>query len=815
MNSRYFYGTPAALGSVQALAQQSFADLCREVVSDPVTLTLTRAGLHALPEKEQQKAKRSDYLVPAVFTASPSPRKTEHATKCNLLFLDVDDAGQAKALLEQGWDALTDFGHVVWHTARSTPKATRLRICVSAEGVPVTRYAAAVRTIATLLGLPDVTHESLVPVQPMYLPVTFQDEDQSPIITSNPDGDPFLPTDIEDKSRSDSSPSDPDNLPSGDLDHLRAPMEGITLKDAESALLSLDPDCSMQQWIEVAAGLKHQFGDDALPLWDQWSSKGEKYVDQEETDYRWSTLKANTPDRAPVTIRTLFKFATDRGWSNKALTQRLFTEANAWLNSSARSTEELLDQGAKRIAKIATVIGSMERRALIQTFKSVMNGRNVPVSLSDIRKDIKEAETIATKTGGVPAWAHGLCYVTALNKFYRHASDRRFAPEVLDLMYTSPEDSEGDSMRPRDFLMKVVQVPCVENLRYDPAMGEKRFFKTETVPYVNTYRASYPKPEPEKAAEAGQIFTEHLTNLIAEHEYRTVLLDFLSYLVQHPGRKIRWAILLQGAQGCGKTFLAVCASAVLGRRNVKKISAGNVLEGTFNSWAYGSQLTVLEEVRIVGHNRYGVMDQLKPCISDDEISVRNLHEPVQTVPNITNYLMFTNHHDSLAIKDDDRRYFVLASPLQRADQIASLGGSDYFDRLFGMVNTNAAGLRSWFEQRTISKDFRPDGRAPRTRYLADLAANAATPLQSAVQEALAEEGHALVRRDLVSLGALRSVLDDDHLPHFSNQALASVLRDLGWEKRERVEIEGLKHLLWTQGVVLDPVGKARGRSEVI
>ena len=165
-------------------------------------------------------------------------------------------------------------------------------------------------------------------------------------------------------------------------------------------------------------------------------------------------------------------------------------------------------------------------------------------------------------------------------------------------------------------------------------------------------------------------------------------------------------------------------------------------------------------------------------------------------PNVTNYLMFTNHHDALAIREDGRRYFVLASPLQRPGQIAAIGGKAHFDRLYQTIRDNPGGLRAFFETWPISDSFDPEGRAPITRYLKELADNAASPLQMAVRHCIEDQPHPLVRTDLLSLGCLRGSLEGAHLPDFSDQALAQVLRELGWEKLDRAMIEGSKHQLW-------------------
>ncbi|MCC5367690.1 hypothetical protein LMQ09_14640, partial [Staphylococcus aureus] len=45
------------------------------------------------------------------------------------------------------------------------------------------------------------------------------------------------------------------------------------------------------------------------------------------------------------------------------------------------------------------------------------------------------------------------------------------------------------------------------------------------------------------------LFLKHISNvLVCEREQR-ILLDWLAYVVQNAGKRINWAILLQGAQG--------------------------------------------------------------------------------------------------------------------------------------------------------------------------------------------------------------------------------------------------------------------------
>lgn len=814
---RYFAGQGSDLGNVTALPLENFEMLCRLGLSKPVEIAMTHAQYAALSKADQAHAKRVKYITPAQFKGSPSRRITQEVVYCNLVALDVDDSAEAKRLLKQNLvDSMKDYAFIAFHTASSTKEHPRLRVIVSAEAIPTNRYAQAAQTVAEMLGLSTVTRESMVPVQPMFWPSRFEDDEGNyPYISSTLDGDPLLLPDlIEDADNP--TPTGPiTETQMGNLEFLRAPMDGVTVEDARAALEVLDPDMTMQAWIEVAAALKHQFtSEEGLELWQTWSHKGKKYPGDEEIAYRWSTLKANPVDRAPVTIRSVFKQAQARGWANESMTKKLYLAQFDWLNSSARSGEELLDKGAQRIASISNAIGQLERKSLMTALKKKLNGFGHDVALRDIMRDVRRIEVESQQSTGIPVWCKGIVFVTALNAFYKPKVDRRFAPEVLDLMYSAPQVGEDKPPRPRDYLMRVVGVSQVENLRYEPRMSDKVVFLDGGVPYVNTYKPSFAKPEPKRAAEAGDIFQTHIEHLIKEPEYGRLLIDFLAYMVQKPGEKIRWATLIQGGMGCGKTFLSVAMKAVLGNRNVRKLTAVDVAEGTHNAWAYGQQLITVEEVRIVGSNRHTVMDRLKPCISDDDISIHAKFEAHRTVPNVCNYMMFTNHHDSLAIHDEDRRYFVLASPLQRKDEIEALG-EKYFDQLYAMPRDNAGGLRAWFEQWKISVGFNPNGRAPMTPYLKALVNAAASPLASVVMQTIEDQPHALVRKDILSAGCLRGCMDTMNLQQFSDQALAAVLREIGWTPGGRHMVDGARHSLWFKGFTGNVLDEAKKRFDLL
>lgn len=799
------------MGQVTSLPFTTFKELVDQYLLTPVELTVTKADLMAMDKTKSMDAKATGFLVPAAFPSSPSPRRTERASSCHLVVLDVDDPAEASRMLKVGFPTLLgSLGACVYHTARSTEAAPRLRVVVHAEGIPIKDYASSVKAVAGLLGMQQANRESLVPVQPMFRPVIFSDELADPIVYANPDGDPFLAQ--LDPPEATASPADDGEV--ADLANLRAPIDGIRPEDVAEALSHVDSDCPMQQWIEVGMGLKHQFGAAGYEIWDQWSSKAKtKYPGEDETKKRWDSFKGQTEHRKPITVRSVLRVAEESGWKDTRLGENLFIATAEWIGSPARSTEELLDKATVRIAKASPILGTIKTNSLMATLARTLKARGIAGCTSaSIGKEVRRISDEAAKAArdsSPPLWANHIVFVTASNLFYRYLDNRKMRPEVVDLIYQSPDPET----RVREYLIHQANVRVVENLRYDPSTTS-RIVTYEGVPYCNTYRATYPAADLSQMEEVGDFMLNH-AQLICGSPYFRTLIDFSAYQVQKPGSKVRWVPVIQSGVGAGKGLWAAFMTAALGVTNVQRLAAEHVLEATYNGWASGSQLTVLDEVRIVGANRHRVMDKLKPSISDDFVSVRDLYEPVQTVPNTMNFVMFTNYPDALAIHSDDRRYFYVKSPIQTLADVKSLGGDAYFNRGYGLVRTHAAGIRAFLENWPISPDFAPEGRAPVTPFLRELAQMTASPLSAAVQDALDDQPHPLVRRDLVSIQALRAVLGAEQLPSFTDQGLGSVLRDKGFIFHGRHLIDGFRHSLWASALFHDVVQEASDRQQVL
>lgn len=90
--------------------------------------------------------------------------------------------------------------------------------------------------------------------------------------------------------------------------------------DIRSALVHISPDIDRDLWVRVGMALHHsgiKSGDPetAFHIWDEWSEPSPKYKGQRDLLTQWRSFKAGDNG---VTLGTLFKLATDAGWSRPA-----------------------------------------------------------------------------------------------------------------------------------------------------------------------------------------------------------------------------------------------------------------------------------------------------------------------------------------------------------------------------------------------------------------------------------------------------------------------------------------------------------------
>jgi len=855
MAPRFFQGN-SIFGLVEASPAQSFrevVDACRICPQ----LRISHADFQALSQKERDAKKQVPFFTAACFSESPCKRVYGKATHCNLIFLDIDpekehtggkwiETGNCPAAPfvsdpETLFTALAGFNFAAHVTASSTPEKPRMRVIVEADKIPLAHYARAVMVIGSLLGLPAITSESKVAVQPMFLPVMFagSTEEDHPLIAFSLEGRAFTVSDIGEgvfpELSESSNTTKPGDYGADALDFLRAQVPEITLATAREALMSIDADCSRAEWISLAAALKHQFSPhsnaEALDLFVEWSEGGKKFGGEDECRKIWNSYRPTPIGRLPVTIRSLLRQAVASGWDDKKIKETCFRALVRWFEEGATSEIEIMEKGVQKILGMPLISAVQEDVLIHQLCSNAKKRFLYTVTTSSVRRDIArikaemKAQEKPLEKMREPLWAKGVCYVSAPQDFFRHRTGERYKAEAFNSIYgrwllptedalksagipVTPATLSRPIVAPKDYGLNHLKIPTVYDYAYDPSKPTDMFFVERGRKFVNTYSPTHPELDEAGADEAGAVFMGHLRNLIAEPEYARTLVDYMAYMVQCPGQKIRWAVLLQGVDGAGKTYVAEAMKAVLGAEHVEMINGTSIKSG-YNEWAFGHQLVVLEEVRVTGTNRHEIMNALKPLITNDDISINQKFRDTRQVPNITNYIIFSNHHDALALTPGDRRYFVVKSALQHRSQVLALG-ENYFPPLYALLRDRAGALRAWLDKWDISEDFHADGHAPRTKYVQELINDTAGDLPSAIRRVLLEGDYPLVQFDVVSAQTLKIVLDlEESGLRASPQYIAQVLREEGFRQIGRHTLGTERHYLWARCQIDEATALAR------
>jgi uncharacterized protein DUF5906 len=263
------------------------------------------------------------------------------------------------------------------------------------------------------------------------------------------------------------------------------------------------------------------------------------------------------------------------------------------------------------------------------------------------------------------------------------------------------------------------------------------------------------------------VFLAHMEYLIPEARERAVVLDWMAYNIQFPGKKIHWAVLLQGEQGTGKSYIGWVMRQLLGKNNVSS-PTNEVIHEIYTAWQKSCQLVVVEE--IMARGRMELMNKLKPIITQDITVVREMHKPAYEQPNCFNLLMFTNHEDSIIIDKTDRRYCVIFSP-------AKPRGDEYYAALWKETEGAAAAILYWMLKRDLSK-FSPKGHAPMTGGKEALIEMSMPPLQSWMAECISHDTWPF-QGDIVSAHHLLECLPTPLRNFASSQQLGRALKACG------------------------------------
>ena len=349
---------------------------------------------------------------------------------------------------------------------------------------------------------------------------------------------------------------------------------------------------------------------------------------------------------------------------------------------------------------------------------------NMPIGL--VRQLVTPPAVLDPSGHTPPDWFAGFCYVKVSDRFYNTNTGSIYSPEAFRTEFSRfmPFKQSGTREDPVQFARDRWNVVTVDDLSYRP--DQPALFRFAGRDYANSFNPSTLPALAEPSAHCLaciEHFKSHLYLLCGQRDQLYfLLLQWIAHNVQKPGRKIRWAPLIKGVGGDGKSIIGELLFNTLGEANVKITSPSTLTNsGGFTDWSTGACVNVIEEIRLEGTQKKQLYNAMKLIIGDPRQDVnRKGKASAGTERNVTNTLANTNYGDAAPLDDDDRRWLIIFSPYEHIDEAVvakGLANNDELVKLFGMIGdsmrSEAGAWRAWLMGIDTSS-FNPDGRAAHT-----------------------------------------------------------------------------------------------------
>ena len=550
-------------------------------------------------------------------------------------------------------------------------------------------------------------------------------------------------------------------------------------------------------WLKVGQALHHQYQgtDKGLDLWVSWSSLSDKH-DAKNMRKKYNSFGTWTGAR--FTMASVAWHVKQQGGVVATAFDTLRAEAAALVTSSDYMAFR------ERISAMSQSVLHDDMRAILAN--DVAGVKGLGLSKSEVKKAFSFAVAKVEQSSDVaapPDWLADWLYVEKLCEFANTRLNYSIKREAFNAKYNRMDEVKNAEMLASEFALTACDLVTVVDKMYWPSAAIT--FEHDNKLMLNSYVDSGYKPVPitEKNKHAIELFLTHIKNMLSDEKEQTILLDWLAYVVQNAGKRINWAILLQGAQGTGKSYFAKVLEWLLGS-NAKSLDP-SALGERFTGWAHGSLVNIVEEIRIKGDDKWRIMDRLKPFITNSMIQIEEKGRDHRTVPNFTNYLLLTNYKDALPITNDDRRFCVMYGRIQNeSDLFDYFGGRDeageYFENLFHESEQHAGAIKTFILNHTISEDFKPSGRAPDTVSRRLMIQASVSPEQSLVEDLINKHECGVVNGRILDVTWFKSLCEGegDVLPQ--SRTLAHILNDMGYQQitGRRIKIKKTRenHYIW-------------------
>ena len=330
---------------------------------------------------------------------------------------------------------------------------------------------------------------------------------------------------------------------------------------------------------------------------------------------------------------------------------------------------------------------------------------------------------------------------------------------------------------------QAIAFPKVHGRLFLPKEEPGKIVEREGKTFVNTY---VPAPTRRKVGDPTP-FLQLVAAIVPDERDRNILLGYLAGIVQNPGEKFRYTIVLQGAEGNGKSTLAEAVAFAVGntftaRPNASELAAGGA---KFNGWLYEQLFVILEEAK--GAGRKGAfMTIMKTLLTAPRIQFQFKGGDQFDGENVANWLVMVNGKGDVPVDGGNRRYSVIFSHQQTPEDLIACGMDDAYWTSYYTWLTNQDGyeiINEYLHTLKIADEFNPVllARAPHTSSMDEAIEESRDPLELAILEAIGGEVRGFSGGWVSFTRAMQYLADTKRMYPTAN-ALASALDYLGYVK---------------------------------
>ncbi len=458
-------------------------------------------------------------------------------------------------------------------------------------------------------------------------------------------------------------------------------------------------------------------------------------------------------------------------WAGTDVPEDLQSEADGalaahlafWTGKNCERVEALMQRSGLLRPKWHTsrpIYGTYLRTTIVNAVGAVANIAK-PRPVQQVQDDgtlavVEEAYGAYVSAFQMPAFFKGCAYIIDANKVFtkRYGMLSATAFDTTFGGHAFPLDDEGRKVTASAWeafrMHQMWRPPIADSVCFRPELPTGQMVSYEGRQLLN----SYVPIDTVKVDGDPSRFIEFMKRILPIETDRLIALSYMAAMVQNPGRKFQWWLVIQGAEGNGKTLLLRCLSHAIGHRYTHLVNPEAMAKtgNQFNSWIEGHLFVGIEEIYM--SKRRDFLETFKSTVTNDRIGIEGKGLAQRTGDNRANGLMLTNHKEAIPVTVDSRRYAILYCAQQsefdlRRDNMHGSYFPDLYNWLLGRdeyaglgENYGYAVVAHYLANYTPDPRFNPAGlcqRAPHSSSFGEALQQSLGRAEQEIQEAI-EEG---------------------------------------------------------------------------